>query len=98
MATAKAWFATPQEILTAIRELFDDADIDRQGTLTTSEVVGAVMHFYRKSEGADVSTYRVESEVAVACTKFDINKDGRIQFAEFIEMFANGAPFRREAQ
>ena len=53
-----------------------------------------MLTFYRRSEGTDVSTYRVESEVAVACARFDLNKDGRIQFSEFVEMFAHGAPFR----
>ena len=114
MASAKAWFATPQDALTAIRELFDDADVDRQGSLTASEIVGAVHHFYRVTEGADVSSYRVESEVlvcdtsalcfvlsvspfyqvAVACEAVDANHDGRIQFGEFVQMFARGAPFR----
>jgi len=63
MATSKAWYATAPEVLNAIQELFDDADVDRQGTLTPSEIVGAVHNFYRVSEGAAPSTYRVESEV-----------------------------------
>jgi len=37
MATAKAWFATPDQVLDAIRTLFDDADVERTGFLTPSE-------------------------------------------------------------
>ena len=70
MATAKAWYATAPEVLNAIRELFDDADVDRHGTLTPSEIVGAVHHFYRVTEGADISTYRVESEAKSESSQF----------------------------
>ena len=52
------------------------------------------MKLYYKKEGLSRSLSRVEAEVAAAMTEFDTDRTGTLSFAEFLMLYAKGAPFR----
>ncbi|XP_064384234.1 fimbrin-like [Halichondria panicea] len=64
--------------LETIRESFDQFDADKNGHITASEI-GAVL----KALGEDIPGYKVRDMIK----EVDIDENGTVEFAEFIEMY-----------
>jgi len=79
--------------LAFLRNFFAAADADGSGALDRRELSEVVQQFYRL-EKTSRPKKPVQEEVDKALVSFDINGDGRLQFEEFVDMFAHSKAFR----
>merc|ERR1719272_808708 len=66
-----------------LRALFDEADADSSGTLSTDELATVVKQYYR-TEGNSRSAKAVQREVDEAMAVYDQDKNGVLCFDEFL--------------
>lgn len=84
--TAKA--AAGMAVMRAAKQIFTDADADKNGSIDREEFAWLVKQLWNKL-GIDVPIdfqSRLEYEVENAFEQFDTNRDGVISFSEFLNM------------
>ena len=75
-----------------LKALFDEADADSSGTLSTDELATVVKKYYR-TEGKSRSAKAVQREVDEAMAVYDQDKNGVLCFDEFLQMVLTSRSF-----
>lgn len=81
-----------------MQNLFNDTDLDKSGFVDSTELAVMLKKYY-KMEGTSRGLGKVQQEVDAAMTSFDNDGNGKLDFAEFIELFCSGMfKFRLDEQ
>ena len=75
-----------------LRELFDEADVDRNGALHVNELTAVMKQFY-SSEGTSRSRKAAQREVAEAMSTQHLEESQSICYRDFLEMVARSDSF-----
>jgi len=82
------------EILAELRGLFLDADAERDGLLTVSQLAAVFQECYKTNAKIKVSRGKkaVTKEVEEAMLRHDLDRSGSLDWIEFVLMWASGGP------
>ena len=74
------------QVMHAARQLFDEADMNMNGTLSSEEIGQLVWQFWQRLGVEGIEWAHLEREVQRILEEFDKDANGSIDFGEFLEM------------